>query len=454
MTPGDLRRRLAEGGPLLGALLRMPAESLAEMVAVAGLDCVLLDLEHGPADLVSLQHHVLAAQVHGVPTLVRVGADEPALVLRCLDLGVVGIVFPHVSSAEDARRAVAAAHYPPLGQRGFASYSRAGLYGATPSEQHLDAGADTVVIIMVEDAAGCAAAAEILAVDGVDGVFVGPADLSVSLGLRGDAQHPDVLAASRDVHEAAAKASAPSSDRRSPSSRSTPSTRVPRSSSTTPLQCSPTPFAASRQPGGPDHDACPRPRAVHRSVRARGPERWCRRRARRADHPPVGPRLVRQRLHRRAHPGLGDEGELRPHRAGRLAELRPVRQPAGAARLQHRCCGHAERRHEQPAPALQRRGLPQLPRRLELPLGHGHDRRGDGLLRGRHPQHPDLDLPRLHQRRRRRRLLFTVLGQDDTGGIIWGPSVLRDAAGHGLYLRADNTIVDTAAGQPLPARTS
>lgn len=207
MTPGELRRRLAEGGPLLGAILRLPSESLVEMVAIAGMDCVLLDLEHGPADLVSLQHHVAAAQVHGVPTLVRVGENEPALVLRCLDLGVAGIVFPHVSSVEDARRAVAASHYPPLGERGFASYTRAGRYGATPSGEHLDAGADTLVVVMVEDAAGCAAAPDLLAVDGVDAVLVGPADLSVALGLRGDAQHPDVLAARRDVHEAAAKAS-------------------------------------------------------------------------------------------------------------------------------------------------------------------------------------------------------------------------------------------------------
>ena len=206
-TAGGLRRRLAEGGPLLGALLRLPAETLVEMVAIAGMDCVLLDLEHGATDLVSVQHHVMAAQLHGVPTLARVGADEPALVLRCLDLGVAGIVFPHVTSVEDARRAVAAAHYPPLGERGFAAYSRAGRYGATPSADHLDAGADTLVIVMIEDTAGCAASADILAVDGVDGVFVGPADLSVALGLRGDAQHPDVLAARRDVHEAAAKAS-------------------------------------------------------------------------------------------------------------------------------------------------------------------------------------------------------------------------------------------------------
>jgi 4-hydroxy-2-oxoheptanedioate aldolase len=155
---------------------------------------------------VSVQHHVLAAQAHGVPTLVRVGHDEPALVLRCLDLGVAGIVFPHVTSADDARRAVAAAHYPPLGARGFASYTRAGRYGATSPGQHLDAAADTLVVVMIEDAAGCQAAADILAVDGVDAVFVGPADLAVALGLRGDARHPDVLAASREVHETAAKA--------------------------------------------------------------------------------------------------------------------------------------------------------------------------------------------------------------------------------------------------------
>ncbi len=90
----SLKRRLAAGERLYGALLRLPSETLVEMAGVAGLDYVVLDCEHGPADTTALQHHLTAAAAHGVDVLVRVGAAEPALALRCLDLGATGIVHP------------------------------------------------------------------------------------------------------------------------------------------------------------------------------------------------------------------------------------------------------------------------------------------------------------------------------------------------------------------------
>ncbi|MFF5258000.1 HpcH/HpaI aldolase/citrate lyase family protein [Actinomadura viridis] len=199
-----LRQRLRSGEPLLGGLLRMPGEALVEIAGIAGLDFVLVDCEHGPADLVALQHHITAAAAHGLPVLVRVGADDPGLVLRVLDLGATGIVVPHVDTADQARAAVTAAHYPPLGGRGFATYSRAGRFGAVPIAEHLRRAAEeTLVVVMAETPSACANASEILAVEGVDAVWVGPADLSVAMGLTGGGAEPAVQAAIASVRAAA-----------------------------------------------------------------------------------------------------------------------------------------------------------------------------------------------------------------------------------------------------------
>ncbi|WP_219416487.1 HpcH/HpaI aldolase family protein [Pseudonocardia nigra] len=202
MTP--LRPRLEAGERLVGGIVRMPNTGLVELLGHAGFDYVVLDAEHGPADQLQLQHHLAAADGIGLDVLVRVGSRDPAETLRALDLGATGVVVPHVRSAEEAAAAVAAAHYPPLGERGFATYSRAGRYGLASAEEHLRRAAErTLVIVMIEDAAGVAAAPEILAVPGVDGVFVGPADLAVSLGHPGGTGHAAVVEAIEAVHRAA-----------------------------------------------------------------------------------------------------------------------------------------------------------------------------------------------------------------------------------------------------------
>ncbi|MFE2373772.1 HpcH/HpaI aldolase/citrate lyase family protein [Streptomyces sp. NPDC059398] len=181
----SLKQRLASGERLYGALLRLPSETLVEMAGVAGLDYVVIDCEHGPADMTSLQNHLTAAAAQGIDVLVRVGTSEPALALRCLDLGAAGIIHPHIDSAQDARRAVAADRYPPLGRRGFATYSRAGRFGTVTAAEHLAAADDTLVVAMIETERACAAAGEIVATEGVDAVLVGPADLTVDCAFPG-----------------------------------------------------------------------------------------------------------------------------------------------------------------------------------------------------------------------------------------------------------------------------
>ncbi len=196
--PG-LKARVRGGERLLGVLLRMPAEELVEMVALSGFDFVLIDCEHGPADVMALRQHIAVAAAHGVETWVRIGSHEPALALRVLDQGASGIVAPHIDTAAEAQQLVDSVHYPPLGQRGFATYSRVGRFGqADPEEHRRRMLEETIVFAMIESPAGVANAAEILAVPGVDGTMIGAADLRASRTDR-DPELVDLMGAVNQV---------------------------------------------------------------------------------------------------------------------------------------------------------------------------------------------------------------------------------------------------------------
>jgi 4-hydroxy-2-oxoheptanedioate aldolase len=180
-----LRKRILAGERVCGVLLRMPSEELVEMLAVAGFDFVLIDCEHGPSDAAPLRQHIAAAAMHGADVLVRVGEGENALILRALDSGAAGVVVPHLDSVEQARDVVAAAHYPPRGRRGFATYGRAGSYGAVSGPDHKARLAEeTLVIGMIESPLAVSAVDKIVAVDGLDGLMLGAADLAASSGPR------------------------------------------------------------------------------------------------------------------------------------------------------------------------------------------------------------------------------------------------------------------------------
>lgn len=200
MTP--LKARLAAGEQLLGCLLRMPAEETVEMIGVAGLDFVVIDCEHGPPDLVALRQHIALAELHDMPAVVRVGHQEPALVLRALDAGAQGVIAPHVDTAEEAAALVDSAHYPPVGHRGFATYGRTGRFGTVSPAEHLRNQANNILVIaMIESPRAVANTREILHVVGIDGYLIGPADLGAASGP-GD---PSVEDAVRLVHGAAAE---------------------------------------------------------------------------------------------------------------------------------------------------------------------------------------------------------------------------------------------------------
>ncbi|MBN9734360.1 2-dehydro-3-deoxyglucarate aldolase [Pseudonocardia sp. P1] len=158
----------------------MPCEEIVEMLAVAGLDFVLIDCEHGPADVGMLRTHIAFADAHGLPVLVRPGEDEHHLAQRALDQGARGIVAPHVEDVAQATALAGALRYPPHGTRGFATYPRAGRFGSVTPDEHRASADDILVLAMLESPGAISRAGEIVGVDGIDGYLVGVADLGAS----------------------------------------------------------------------------------------------------------------------------------------------------------------------------------------------------------------------------------------------------------------------------------
>lgn len=192
--------RVRAGETLYGLFVKMPAPAIVELGGYVGFDFIVLDTEHGAADSAMLEHHVRAADGAGVASLVRVGSSEPIETLRALDAGATGIVFPHVNGTADARAAVRTAHYPPAGIRGFAVSTRAGRYGQNGIAEHARfALENTVVVVQVEDAEALDHVSGIASSERVDAVFLGPNDLSLSLGHPGDPTHPEVVDAVQKV---------------------------------------------------------------------------------------------------------------------------------------------------------------------------------------------------------------------------------------------------------------
>lgn len=191
-----LRDRLdASDRPLAGMWVCSGSPVVAEICAGAGLDWLLIDMEHAPNGLESVLAQLQAVAAYPTTPVVRVPANDPVLLKQVLDLGAQTVLVPMVASAEEARAAVEAVRYPPLGRRGVGSaLSRSARWNRVDGYL-ADAGSHVSLLVQVETAEAVDAAGEIAAVEGVDGVFVGPSDLAASMGLLGQQTHPDVVAA-------------------------------------------------------------------------------------------------------------------------------------------------------------------------------------------------------------------------------------------------------------------
>jgi 2-keto-3-deoxy-L-rhamnonate aldolase RhmA len=179
--------------PLSGVFVGLPSPALVEMCGHAGFDFVIIDNEHGPAGIETTEHLLRAAKASGVIAVVRTAEAD---ILRVLDIGASAIQVPQVNSRAQAERIVAAAKYPPIGNRGAAFSTRAAGYGFFGGTDHVTMSNDgTAVIVMAETREAIDSIDDIVGVPGVDAVFFGPNDLSFSLGVPGEMQHPKVVAA-------------------------------------------------------------------------------------------------------------------------------------------------------------------------------------------------------------------------------------------------------------------
>ena len=185
LNRGALAAAVRSGTPTLGTFIGTASPMAAEVCAAAGVDWVLLDLEHGAGGEEQVRDVVPAAGSYGVPTVVRVESAARIRMGRVLDSGAAGIMLPRMNTADEVTEAVRHLRYPPAGDRGVATYNRSCRFGLDPGA--LDrANAEVLGVVQIESAVAVGNADAIAALDGVDVLFVGPRDLSHDLGVPGD----------------------------------------------------------------------------------------------------------------------------------------------------------------------------------------------------------------------------------------------------------------------------
>jgi 2-keto-3-deoxy-L-rhamnonate aldolase RhmA len=202
MRHATFRRDLTGGQPLVGTFMKTPAVDVLEVLILSGLDFVCLDAEHAPFDRAAMNVCGALARAAGLPLLVRVPEASAAEIGAALDLGATGVVVPHVTDTAMAARVARAARFGP-GGRGFAGSTRwAGFGGTDMASLIARSREETVVIAQIEDPEAVGVADAIAATEGIDALFLGPADLSVAYG-KTDQTSPELQAAFARVGQAA-----------------------------------------------------------------------------------------------------------------------------------------------------------------------------------------------------------------------------------------------------------
>jgi len=197
MKKNRIKEKLRAGEPAFGVSVMIPSPQIVEMIGAAGFDWVLLDCEHGTLTLESVELMAMAAEACGITAIARPVTRSPEHILQVLDRGVMGVQVPHVNTAEDARQVVAAVKYHPLGSRGLAAGTRAAVYDSHGTlADHVKAANDaTLIAIQIEEAAAVRNLDALLKVGDIDVFFVGPSDLSQSMGHPGNPKAPAVAEA-------------------------------------------------------------------------------------------------------------------------------------------------------------------------------------------------------------------------------------------------------------------
>ena len=200
MITKDLKSQLQRGDTVFASWIQIGHPTIAEILVRAGFKCLVLDCEHGLIDLETAAAIMRAMGSGSCTPLVRLPKNDSTWIARIMDSGAGGIIVPMVNSAEQAAAAVAAIKYPPEGRRGI-GYCRANTYGADFPQYFDAANESSVVIVQIEHADGVENIDSILDVNGVDGVFVGPYDLSGSMDVLGELDHPKMRAALQRINQ-------------------------------------------------------------------------------------------------------------------------------------------------------------------------------------------------------------------------------------------------------------
>lgn len=189
----SIRERVLSGKFMAGAWCNLGSSITAEMASIMGYDWVLLDQEHGPGDNINLLSQVQAISIGAAAPLVRIAWNEMPRFKRALDIGAAGIMIPYVQNRQEAELAAASMRYSPVGLRGVASSPRATGYGANFEEYYATANDKLLTVVQIETGEAIKNLQEIADVDGVDVLFVGPLDLSISLNMPGRFDDPEFL---------------------------------------------------------------------------------------------------------------------------------------------------------------------------------------------------------------------------------------------------------------------
>ena len=190
---------------VVGPFMKVSDPALVEIAAFAGFDFVIIDLEHGPNTIETVQGHVRAAQAKGITPVIRVPEINENIISKALDIGADYVQVPQIETAADAERVVKAAKFFPEGSRGVCRYVRAADYASMPKENYFgNANKSTGIIIHIEGNIAFKNIDEILAVDGIDVIFIGPYDMSQSCGVPGEVNHPKVISQMKEIVKKAA----------------------------------------------------------------------------------------------------------------------------------------------------------------------------------------------------------------------------------------------------------
>ena len=195
-----LKDKLDRGEPVIGPFVKACNEAMVEVLGLSGMDYALFDLEHSPVSMEKLENLMRAADAVGLCSFVRVPELSEAAILHALDKGAGGLLIPMVNNREMAQKAVQCAKYAPLGKRGMDIYSRQSRFGAIPKTEYMArANAETLIAVQIEGQEGLDNLDGTLEVDGIDIIYIGPYDLSQSLGIPGQVRDERILTKAEEI---------------------------------------------------------------------------------------------------------------------------------------------------------------------------------------------------------------------------------------------------------------